>query len=598
MRKMRVALAAIPIALTLTLLGAAPAQAGRALLDETVLSSKSLPPTGPIEDACGLALTPSLIYVSDYYHGTVNAFSLSTDEYVSRIAPVGASPEGPCGLARAPGGALYANLWHRSVQRLSPSALTFDAGHESTGVAVDPTTARVYVDDRTYVAAYEPSGAPVEVSGQPLRIGAGNLQDAYGAAVYEGRLYVADAATGTVKAYATSGSPPTPVATISPDSGFVSLLDAALAVDPTNGHLVVADDTQPGYEHPLSALYEFDSSGTFVGKLSCNPVDGGPSGLAFDSSGDLYVTNGNGPGSNVFKYGPYVIGSAPPPSCAAVAAAGGHSGTAASASPSFEGGAAQPFDETGSSAPDKGHDGADGMATASEAVQKDGIRVALGGGFHPTRLPRKGTAGIRVSVSAKISAPTMEEVPQLRRIEIEINRAGHVDPTGLPACRLNQIQPASNAAARAACGRSLVGEGSFSADVRLPEQSPFPSQAKVLAFNGTYRGRPAIFAHVYGTQPLPTSYTLPFVIGKGKGKFGTALKASLPAVTGDAAAITGLSLTLGRGFSSHGHHGSYISAGCPAPAGFTRASFPLARATFGFPGHILSSTLPRTCAVR
>jgi DNA-binding beta-propeller fold protein YncE len=567
----------------LGLLGAAPAQASRALLDEEVLpnAASKPPPAALIEGACGLAVAPGLLYVSDYYNGAVKAFSPSggTAKYVSQIAPVGASPEGPCGLARSASGALYANVWHQRALRLLPSAQVFDTGHESTGVAVDPATSRLYVDNRTYVAAYEPSGAPVESGGEPLRIGEGSLVDAYGAAAAGGRVYVADAATGTVKAFEASGSPSAPVATIS--HGFVSLVDAALAIDPSNGNLVVADDIQPGYEHPLSALYEFESSGAFLGQLACNPVHGGPSGLAFDAAGNLYVTNGNGPGSNVFEYGPYVVGTVPTPTCGAVAGAGGHPGATLAPPPSALASASE-NDE----------------ASVSQTVQSRGVRVSFGGALRPKRLPRRGSTGVRVSLSARISAPGGAEVPQLRRIAIEINRVGRIDPSALPACRLAQIQPSTNNAARAVCGRSLVGEGSFSADVRLPEQSPFPSQGRVLAFNGAYRGRPAILAHVYGTRPLPTSYTLPLAIGSARGAYGTSLRASVPEVTGDAAAITGLTLNLGRSARFHGRRRPYISAGCPAPAGARVAPFKLARASFGFPGRTLRSTLSSSCRVR
>jgi len=589
MRKPRFARAALPVLVVfgLGLLGGSPAQANRVLLDEEVLpSATSKPlPTELIEGACGLAASSTRLYVSDYYHDAVKVFSPS-GEFVSQITPVGASPEGPCGLALSPVGALYVNVWHQRVQRLLPSAQIFDAGHESTGVAVDPASGRVYVDDRTYVAVYEPSGAPVEVAGQPLRIGLDSLEDAYGVVVFEGLVYVPDAGSDTVKVFEADGAPPAPVATIS--HSFSSLVDAAVAVDPTNGNLVVADNTQPGFEFPGAALYEFDSSGTFLNQLACNPVDGEPSGLAFDAAGNLYVTNGNSAGANVFEYGPFTEKAVPTPSCAA-AAAGGKASVAAP----LAGAGDQPFAKADTPAQGAGEE-----ASASEAVQRGGIRIALGGSFSPTRLPRKGSAGVRVSVRAKISSADGGEVPQLRRISIEINRAGRIDPTGLPVCRLDRIQPASNDAARAACGRSLVGQGSFSADVRLPEQSPFPSSGKVLAFNGTYKGRPAILAHVYGTEPVPTSYTLPFVIGSAKGTYGTALRASLPAVTGDAAAITGLSLTLGRSFRSHGRHRSYISAGCPAPAGLSRVPFPLARASFGFPGKTLRVTLNRSCRVR
>ena len=148
----------------------------------------------------------------------------------------------------------------------------------------------------------------------------------------------------------------------------------------------------------------------------------------------------------------------------------------------------------------------------------------------------------------------------------------------------------------AACAPALVGKGTFSANVRLPEQSPFPSNGKVLAFNGKLNGRPAILAHIYGTDPLPTSYVLPFIIKASGGTFGTILETSLPSVTGEWGYVTGISMTLDRRFTVRGKRRSFLSAGCPAPAGFGVAVFPLIRTSFGFEGGVrVSSTVNRVC---
>ena len=111
-------------------------------------------------------------------------------------------------------------------------------------------------------------------------------------------------------------------------------------------------------------------------------------------------------------------------------------------------------------------------------------------------------------------------------------------------------------------------------------------------------GKPALLAHVYGTEPAPTSYTLPFVVSQGKGTFGTTFRTSLPRVTSDVGYVTGLSLKLGRTYSAAGRRHSYLSASCPAPKGFRGAVFPFAKASFAFRGgHTLRSTLTRTCQV-
>lgn len=235
---------------------------------------------------------------------------------------------------------------------------------------------------------------------------------------------------------------------------------------------------------------------------------------------------------------------------------------------------------------------------AGELIQKGGVRVAVSGDLAPKRLPRHGRAPITVAIGGRISPTAKGALPQLQTVSFAFNRGGKLDLSG-PKCRIGRIDPSTTAEALAACRPALVGEGHFSADVRFPEQSPFPSEGRVLAFNGVLRGAPAIFAHIYGTKPVPTSYVLPLEVHHAKGAFSTRLDASLPQATGKWGYVTGLSLKLGRTFTSHGRTHSFLSASCPAPQGFPGALFPLVRTTFAFAGQtILTTTLNRSCKVR
>jgi DNA-binding beta-propeller fold protein YncE len=582
--------------LLLALSAAPPASAFRELITTEALEPETAP-AGEIEGACGVAIPPggSSIYVSDYYHRAVDVFGLS-GTYQSQIALPGGpisglginELDGVCGLAFDSAGDLYANEWHQGVLGLRPSEFTLD-GEESTGVAVDSASGDVYVSDRTHVAKY---AAPVDAGDPPVaQIGGTTLGDAYGIAVAGGRLYVADAASDTVKVYEPAVSTTTVVKTIS--HSFKSLVDGALAIDPSSGHLLVLDNLQPGFESPAAAIDEFDpASGAFLGQMKGPPgkpiVDGEPSGLTLDSAGNLYVTSGNSEGANVFKFGPDPPGEAESP---AVSLAGPGPATDFAPAPSGQA-AIGAVAGTGAPAPRRKRH----RATASEVVQRGRVRVAVQASIAPRRLPRSGTAPIHFSLAAKIASTDGSVPPQLRRVAVEINRAGHLDPAGLPPCSVEQIQPSTTAGALEACRRSLVGEGRFSAKVLVPQQAPFPSSGKIVAFNGAWHGHPAILAHVFGTSPVPTSYTLPFVIGTvGKGTYGTELTASLPRFTSKWGYVTGISLDLGRSFRAHGARRSYLTAGCPAPKGFPGATFPLSRTTLAFGAKPISQTLTRSC---
>lgn len=281
-------------------MGASAAQANRPLFDSEAVRAKETP-AEQIEGACGVAAGPGgEIYVSDYYHRAVDIFAGST--YLSQILTAQA-PEGPCGLAFSSAGALYANYYHQGVVRLEPSFATFDEGNV-TGVAVD-APGNVYANHRTYVASYKPSGEAL------AQIGLGSLGDSYGLAVSAfaatlGDVYVADAADDTVKVYEPAVDPDTPSEVIAgPPGGFNSLVDGALAIDPTNGHVLVVDNLQPGFEHPQAAIDEFDPTGVFLGQLGTKIIDAEPPGIAVNDGGALYVTSGNSEEANVLAFGQY-----------------------------------------------------------------------------------------------------------------------------------------------------------------------------------------------------------------------------------------------------------------------------------------------------
>lgn len=592
-------------------LAPAPAHAFRPLLSEAFLKTTSCdhcgggvlpmmpPPEGELEDPCGLAISPAgdQIYVADYYHRAIDSFSAADGSYGSQMLLPGGSFSGlgrneldsVCGLAIDSSGDLYANEWHQGVVRLAPSEFSLDSGG-STGVAVD-AAGDVFVDDRTSVTEY---AAPVQ-EGAPVaaRIGEGSLGDAYGIAVSPAgdRVYLADASSGEVKMFEPAHDTKKPVASFAPPLGFTSLVDSALAIDPTDQHLLVLDNLQPGYERPEVAVDEFESGGAFVGQVtgpaSAPIINGEPSGLAVDSSGDLFVTDGKGELGNALKFGPDPPGEGP------VRTVSAEGPVEPRAEPSSD--VSAPSSRPTTPAPVV-NPKRSSTARASNVVQHGKVRVAVDADISPRALPRQGTAPIHFSLDARISSTDGSVPPQLRTISVEINRNGHLDPTGLPICSIADIQPATTEGALAACRDSLVGEGSFAAKVLIASQAPFPSSGKILAFNGRWHGRPAILAHIYGTVPVPTSYTLPFVIGRSpRGDWGATLSASLPGFTSQWGYVTGIALYLGRVTGSL----SYLTASCPAPPGFPGASFPLARASFSFAGSKpVSQTLTRTCKAR
>jgi hypothetical protein len=239
------------------------------------------------------------------------------------------------------------------------------------------------------------------------------------------------------------------------------------------------------------------------------------------------------------------------------------------------------------------------IANASQLIERGDLFVKFDGGIAPLTLPRSENAPISVRVEGTIKTLSGAQPPALRFIAIAINRGGEIDTRGLPRCRRSQIQSVSSQQALAVCGKALVGEGSYLGAVSLPEQSAFPLQGHVLAFNAIDDGQRAILAHVYGSNPVPNSRILVFHIRRAHGTFGTVLTAALPSRLNKFGYLKKISLNLRRHFVYRGRKHSYLTAACAAPQGLNIAAFPFVRVSMTFSdSRKLSSTLTRTCRVR
>jgi hypothetical protein len=234
----------------------------------------------------------------------------------------------------------------------------------------------------------------------------------------------------------------------------------------------------------------------------------------------------------------------------------------------------------------------------AELSERGDLFVRFQGGINPTALPRKQMAPITVSVSGAVKTLSGERPPALRRIEIELNRGGELSSYGLPVCRYGELVAVVRARALEACGDALVGDGAYVGRTAFPEQATFPSQGNILAFNGVYRGREVILAHVYGIDPVPITRIIIFYIRRTSGTFGTVISGSLPDAVNHYGYVEEIALRLHRIYTYRGRRRSYLSASCAAPSGFSIAAFPFARASMTFADdRTLSSALTRSCRV-
>jgi hypothetical protein len=197
----------------------------------------------------------------------------------------------------------------------------------------------------------------------------------------------------------------------------------------------------------------------------------------------------------------------------------------------------------------------------------------------PRVLPRHGHAPVGIRIDGHVKAHKGKEVA-LTTLELAIHRAADISPLGLPICDIAAIEPSSTAQALAACPGSQIGHGDVRALLRFPEAKEIHFVGQVVVFNGRLEdGRRAILLHVFNPL-LRTSFVFPLTISHQPGRFHTVLKAHVRLDRWSS--ITDFNIVLDRSYRYRGHRRSFLSAGCPAPKGFSIGISPFVVATLGF----------------
>jgi hypothetical protein len=238
--------------------------------------------------------------------------------------------------------------------------------------------------------------------------------------------------------------------------------------------------------------------------------------------------------------------------------------------------------------------------TFAAVVQEGNLRISIATRLEPYKLPRTTSAPIKAFIAGHVFTANGQTPPQLKQMDIEINRHGHIETEGLPVCPLSKIKATSTQRAIAACGEAMVGSGHFWASVVFNEEArPYHTTGRLLAFNGKRAGQPVLLIHIYTTQPFPSAFVVVFSISQiHDGPYGTELSASLPQALGDWGFVNRIKMNIGRDYTYEGRRRGYFEASCPAPKGAGTASFPLALANFSFEETQLSSTVTKSCGVK
>jgi len=181
-------------------------------------------------------------------------------------------------------------------------------------------------------------------------------------------------------------------------------------------------------------------------------------------------------------------------------------------------------------------------------VKAGNLEVTYNGGFSPTTLSKKKLTPITFNASGSIKTLDGTHPPALKEAIIEPDKNGTISTKGIPVCKSGQLQARDTKTAEKVCGKSIIGTGTTTVEVALPEQRPIPVNSKLLVVNGgTAGGKTTLFIHAFFSAPVSGAVVTTVKIKKiHNGRYGTKSVATIPKIANGAGSVTSFSLTINK----------------------------------------------------
>jgi hypothetical protein len=199
----------------------------------------------------------------------------------------------------------------------------------------------------------------------------------------------------------------------------------------------------------------------------------------------------------------------------------------------------------------------------------------------PTRLPKQGSAPVTLAVAGTIAPAADGSFPQLKAVEVRLDRQLQLTTTGLATCTPSDLLGHALAQARQQCRAALVGGGSVTTQVQYPDTAPFDLRSPVLFFNGA-----TSHLLMYASVPPPVGPAATVASGSARGRV---LEVPVSSAAGGAGMPVAFRFRFGKTWTYHGQKQSYLSGSCAGGALSNRVTL-----TFR-DGPRLSGAIPARC---
>jgi hypothetical protein len=233
-----------------------------------------------------------------------------------------------------------------------------------------------------------------------------------------------------------------------------------------------------------------------------------------------------------------------------------------------------------------------GAFAKSHTIRAGNLFLTDDGGISPSRLPKGSQAPISAHIDAKIGMTDRSHPPAVETLNIDFDKTIRIDAKGLPACKKNQLEARTTAAAKKACPDAIVGSGEGVVEVAFPESTPFSAKGPIVLFNGGVQGgTTTLLAHAYVAVPAPTAVVATVKISRiHRGHYGIHTVTQVPVIAGGAGSVTQVRLSIDRRFTYQGKKESYLTASCPTGRYYTEGKILFADGALLQGVHVLPCT--------
>lgn len=184
--------------------------------------------------------------------------------------------------------------------------------------------------------------------------------------------------------------------------------------------------------------------------------------------------------------------------------------------------------------------------------------------MQPRELPARANVPITLSSITRVRVKDGSTPPTLDAIDFLIDKHGALESKAFPVCPPSRLEGTTTAQARRRCAGALVGKGSGTAMVTMPDRPPFQIKSPVSFFNAPPTGgKPTLLAHAYETVPAPKALLVPIVVERvARGRYGYHVRVELPEVAGGFGAPTLAEAKIGATIERKGKKVGFIAAHC------------------------------------